>query len=56
MGEIFTVETRGVGKPDYSKEISLGKVRPGLTLKFNQGLRIFGRVFTAVNTGTHTAA
>lgn len=56
MGEIFTVETRGIGKPDYSREISLGKVRPGLTLKFNQGLRIFGRVFSAVNTGTHTAA
>ncbi|GAH11784.1 unnamed protein product, partial [marine sediment metagenome] len=26
----------------------LGKIRPGLTLKFNQGLRIFGRVFSYI--------
>ena len=30
-----TIST-GVGKPDYSNEISLGQVRPGLTLKYNQ--------------------
>ncbi len=56
MPKIFTVEQRGVGKPDYSKEISLGQIRPGLTLKYNQGLKICGRAFSAVNTGTHTAA
>lgn len=44
----FTVPIGGIGKPDYSKEISLGRTRPGLTLKFNQGLKIFGRVFTAI--------
>jgi len=46
MAEIFVVETRGIGKPDYSKEISLGRVRPGLSLKYLQSLQIFGISFT----------
>lgn len=46
MGEIFAVETRGIGKPDYSKEISLGRVRPGLALKYLQSLLVFGISFT----------
>lgn len=46
MGEIFPVETRGIGKPDYSKEVSSGRERPGLTLKYSQTLKIFGLVFT----------
>jgi len=53
---IFPVETRGIGKPDYSKEISSGKERAGLTLAYHQTLKIFGIVFTAINTGVHTAA
>lgn len=48
MAEIFTVETRGIGKPDYSKEISLGRERPGMKLKYLQNLRIFGVTFTPV--------
>ncbi len=56
MAEIFPVETRGVGKPDYSREVSVGRMRPGLTLKYMQGLKIFGDTFSSVNTGTHTAA
>lgn len=46
----------GIGKPDYTREISLGRERPGITLKHNQSLKIFGAVFSSVNTGTHTAA
>lgn len=50
------VEQTGVGKPDYSREISLGRVRPGLTLKYGENLKIFGRSFSSINTGVHTAA
>ena len=56
MAEIFTVETRGIGKPDYTREVSSGKERAGLSLAYHQTLKIFGVVFTAVYTGTHTAA
>jgi len=56
MAEIFPVAERGVGKPDYSKEVSSGRERAGLTLAYKQTLEIFGVVFTAVYTGTHTAA
>lgn len=56
MAEIFIVEQRGVGKPDYSKEVSSGKERAGLTLAYKQTLEIFGIVPTAVYTGAHTAA
>ena len=34
----FVVEGRGIGKPDYSKEVSLGQVRPGLSLKYGESL------------------
>ena len=55
MPEIFTVEQRGVGKPDYSKEISSGRQRAGLALAYRQTLEIWGIVFTGIYTGTHTA-
>ena len=45
MAEIFAVETRGIGKPDYSKEISMGQIRPGIALKYNQQLKYFGIAF-----------
>ena len=54
MAEIFPVAERGIGKPDYSKEISSGRERAGLTLAYKQTLEIWGIVFTAVYTGTHT--
>lgn len=41
MAEIFTVEQRGVGKPDYTKEIFAGKERAGVALKYNQQFRVF---------------
>ncbi len=46
MAEIFPVETRGVGKPDYSKEVSSGRERRGLALAYLQTLKIFTIVFT----------
>lgn len=44
----FTVPVKGIGKPDYSKEISIGRERPGITLKYNQSLKIFGVVFSSI--------
>ena len=46
MAEIFPVETRGVGKPDYSREVSAGKERAGIALKYNQRFRAFGGNWT----------
>lgn len=42
----FTVAAKGVGKPDYSQEVSSAKERAGLLLKYGQGLRIFSTVFS----------
>lgn len=69
MGEIFTVETRGIGKPDYSRKIHAGRERAGLQLEYNQALKNFFVIFTpftspfawvrpplAVGAGTHTEA
>ena len=42
MPEIFTVEQRGIGKPDYTREIFAGKERAGIALKYNQQFRAFG--------------
>ncbi len=35
------VTPTGVGKADYSREVSLGQVRPGTALKYNQRLKMF---------------
>lgn len=48
MAETFPVPARGIGKPDYSKEIALGQTRPGLMLKYGQSLRRFGVTFSAI--------
>lgn len=55
VDKTYTVAQRGVGKPDYSKEVSSALERRGLKLDYGQTLKIFGMVFTAVNSGTHTA-
>lgn len=39
--ETFTVTQRGVGKPDYTREIFAGKERAGIALKYNQQFRVF---------------
>ncbi|MBA7556818.1 hypothetical protein ES705_49538 [subsurface metagenome] len=38
----FTVEQQGVGKPDYSREVSAGRERAGISLKYNQQLLGWG--------------
>jgi len=48
MAKIFTVEQRGIGKPDYTKEVSSGQQRAGLTLAYRQTLKIFGVVFSDI--------
>ncbi|GAI37067.1 unnamed protein product, partial [marine sediment metagenome] len=42
----FTVPMRGVGKPDYSREVSAGRERAGIALKHNQYFRAFGGNWT----------
>ena len=38
----WTVEARGVGQPDYTREISSGQERAGIALDYNQQFRVFG--------------
>jgi len=45
---VYTVPTRGIGKPDYSKEVSSGKQRSGLSLAYKQSLKVFGCVLDAL--------
>jgi len=45
---VFTVEERGVGRPDYTREISSGEIRPGYSLKYNQTLLAFVVSFSGV--------
>lgn len=42
----FTVPVKGIGKPDYSKEVSSARERRGLRLEYLQTLKIFTIVFT----------
>jgi len=46
MAEIFTVETRGIGKPDYTKDVSRSIQRAGLDLKYGQSIKSFYVIFT----------
>lgn len=41
----WTVEAKGVGYPDYKREVSAGRVRAGLTLKYNEVLKIWLMAF-----------
>ena len=52
----FVVTQRGIGKPDYSKEVSSARERSGLRLAYRQALEIAGIVFSSANGGIHTAA
>jgi len=45
MAEIFIVEQRGVGKPDYTRGVSDSIQRSGLYLKYNQQAKLFARSF-----------
>ncbi|GAI59668.1 unnamed protein product [marine sediment metagenome] len=49
--EMIIVETgaypqEGVGKPDYSREVSAGRERAGISLKYNQQLLAWGLCWT----------
>lgn len=37
----MALTARGIGKPDYSEEISLGRERPGISIKYAQTLKNF---------------
>jgi len=54
MAEIFTVETRGVGKPDYSRIVAGAKERRGIHLDYGQTLKIFALTFAPSPAGAHT--
>jgi len=45
---VFTVPTRGIGKPDYSKEVSSGISRVGIRLKYNQTAVILAKSFSVI--------
>ena len=44
----FTGPVRGVGKPDYSKEVASSRDRRGLRLAYKQSLTIAGIVFSVI--------
>lgn len=46
VARTYEVTQTGVGKPDYSKNVSAGKQRAGISLKYNQALVIFGLCWT----------
>ncbi len=43
-----TVPQKGLGAPDYSNTVSSARERAGIRLAENQGLQIFGCVFSAI--------
>ncbi len=43
-----TIAQEGIGKPDYSREIALGRTRPGLSLKYGQTLSYLGVVLSTI--------
>lgn len=48
MAEVFTVEQRGIGKPDYSRVVSGARERRGALLEYRQNFVLFSRGFTTV--------
>lgn len=48
----YTVTATGIGKPDYSREVSSAKERAGLLLKYGQSLKQFFAIFTAHYVGS----
>lgn len=45
----FTVEQRGIGKPDYSRDVASAIERAGIYLKYNQQARLFAKNWTFVD-------
>lgn len=46
MAPVFDVDVRGIGKPDYTREVSSARQRGGLSLKYTQSLVVFGLICT----------
>jgi len=46
--QTITVEQRGIGKPDYSREIDHGLTRPGFKLQYQQSLVTFLVTYSSV--------
>ncbi|MHA1812874.1 MAG: hypothetical protein ACTSYX_05495 [Candidatus Thorarchaeota archaeon] len=44
----ITVEAKGIGKPDYSRRVSSGITRPGLSLEYGQLLKTFSLTFSDI--------
>lgn len=44
----FVVPAKGIGRTDYSQEVSQGQIRPGLTLKYEQELTSWGCSFSSL--------
>ena len=42
----WAVETRGIGFPDYTREVSSARARPGISLKYLENLAVHGLVLT----------
>lgn len=49
-----TAPVKGIGKPDYSREVSAGRERAGISLKYNQRLKLFVACFTDMVTHPQT--
>ncbi len=43
-----TIAQEGIGKPDYSREIALGRTRPGFLLKYGETLSYLGVVLSGI--------
>lgn len=48
-----TVAQTGVGKPDYTKEVSVGQERAGVYLKYNQQIRLFSGNWNITDAAEH---
>lgn len=46
--QLAVTTSEGIGKADYSNEISLGRVRPGISLKYGETLEVAGIVFSDI--------
>jgi len=46
VARTYEVAQTGIGKPDYTKEVSAGRQRAGISLKHNQQLVTFGPTWT----------
>lgn len=46
--QTWTATARGIGKPDFTRLVSSGRTRAGLTLAYNQSIQVFGLTCSAI--------